>query len=102
MNAPVAGSRRVEIDAYLGWLFDLDGVLTKTAEVHAAAWKQAFDEFLDNEAERTNQTFAPFDPVVDYDRYVDGEPRADGVRNFLAARDIELPEGAADHRPGTR
>ena len=102
MNAPSAGSRPVDIGAYHGWLFDLDGVLTKTAEVHAAAWKQAFDEFLDNEAERTSQTFAPFDPIADYGRYVDGEPRADGVRNFLAARGIELPEGSDDDQPDAR
>jgi len=86
----------VDIHAYQAWLFDLDGVLTKTAEVHAAAWKQAFDEFLDEEATRSGKTFAPFDPAGDYERYVDGEPRADGVRNFLAARDIELPEGTDD------
>ncbi len=69
-------------------------MLTKTADVHAAAWKQAFDEFLDSETERSGTTFAPFDPVADYRRYVDGEPRADGVRHFLAARGIELPTGA--------
>lgn len=103
MNAPTAaGSWPVDIGAYGGWLFDLDGVLTKTAEVHAAAWKQAFDEFLDNEAERTNRAFTPFDPVADYGRYVDGEPRADGVRNFLACRDIELPEGSDGDGPDAR
>jgi len=84
----------VNIGAYRAWLFDLDGVLTKTAEVHAAAWKEAFDAFLGEEATRTGRTFAPFDPVADYDQYVDGEPRADGVRNFLASRDITLPEGS--------
>jgi beta-phosphoglucomutase family hydrolase len=83
----------VDIHAYAAWLFDLDGVLTKTAEVHAVAWKQAFDEFLEQESARTGATFAPFDPAGDYQRYVDGEPRADGVRNFLAARNISLPEG---------
>lgn len=99
---PTADTRPVDIGAYQGWLFDLDGVLTKTADVHAAAWKQAFDEFLDAEGRRTGTTFAPFDPVADYQRYVDGEPRADGVRNFLAARDIELPEGTDHDRPDTR
>ncbi len=91
-------SQRPEVDigAYRGWLFDLDGVLTKTADVHAAAWKQAFDGFLDAETKRSGKTFAPFDPVADYQRYVDGEPRADGVRHFLAARGIELPAGADD------
>ena len=74
-------------------LFDLDGVLTQTAKVHAAAWKEMFDAYLRERAERTGETFVPFDPVADYDRYVDGKPRYDGVRSFLAARGIELPEG---------
>ncbi len=89
----------MDIHAYQGWLFDLDGVLTKTAEVHASAWQQAFDGFLNEEAKRSGRTFAPFDPVRDYERYVDGEPRADGVRNFLAARGIKLPEGTDDDPP---
>jgi beta-phosphoglucomutase family hydrolase len=93
---------QIDIGAYQAWLFDLDGVLTKTAAVHAAAWKQAFDEFLDEEASRSKKAFAPFDPVHDYERYVDGEPREDGVRNFLASRNITLPEGTADDAPGTR
>jgi beta-phosphoglucomutase family hydrolase len=92
----------VDLDAYDAWLFDLDGVLTKTAAVHAEAWKQAFDTFLDAEATRSGRTYAPFDPEGDYERYVDGEPRADGVRNFLAARGIKLPEGADDDPPGAR
>ena len=74
-------------------LFDLDGVLTKTARVHAAAWKEMFDAYLRSRAARTGEGFAPFDPVRDYDEYVDGKPRYDGVRSFLAAREIELPEG---------
>lgn len=92
----------MDIYAYQGWLFDLDGVLTKTADVHASAWQQAFDGFLDEEAKRSGRAFAPFDPVRDYERYVDGEPRADGVRNFLAARDIKLPEGTDDDPPDAR
>ncbi|GGX73995.1 beta-phosphoglucomutase family hydrolase [Streptomyces anandii] len=71
-------------------LFDLDGVVTKTAVVHAAAWKETFDEFL---RARDGADFRPFDSVADYDEYVDGRPRADGVRTFLASRGIELPEG---------
>ncbi|MFC1416211.1 beta-phosphoglucomutase family hydrolase [Streptacidiphilus cavernicola] len=78
-------------------LFDLDGVLTRTAVVHAAAWKEAFDGFL---RRRDGDGFRPFDPVADYDTYVDGLPRADGVRAFLASRGVELPEGAADDPPG--
>jgi len=74
-------------------LFDLDGVLTKTALVHDAAWKEMFDDFLRDRAERTGQPFVPFDPVRDYDEYVDGRPRAEGTRAFLTSRGIELPEG---------
>jgi beta-phosphoglucomutase family hydrolase len=80
-------------------LFDLDGVLTQTAKVHAAAWKQAFDEFLRGRAERQHEKFVAFDEVQDYDKYVDGRPREDGVRTFLAARDIELPEGGPEDPP---
>ena len=80
-------------------LFDLDGVLTQTASVHAAAWKQMFDEFLRMRAEQTGQPFVPFDPVQDYAEYVDGKPRYDGVRSFLSARDIQLPEGSPDDQP---
>ncbi len=68
-------------------------MLTQTARVHAAAWKEMFDAFLRSWAERTGAPFVPFDPVADYDRYVDGRPRNDGVRTFLSARGIELPEG---------
>src|SRR5438876_2113108 len=81
-------------------LFDLDGVLTQTAKVHAAAWKEMFDAFLEDRA-RTGEKFVPFDPVADYDQYVDGKPRYDGVRSFLASRGIELPEGEPDDPPGT-
>jgi beta-phosphoglucomutase family hydrolase len=80
-------------DRVRGCLFDLDGVLTKTALVHDAAWKEMFDDFLRDRAERTGQPFVPFDPVRDYDEYVDGRPRAEGTRSFLASRGIELPEG---------
>jgi beta-phosphoglucomutase family hydrolase len=75
-------------------LFDLDGVLTKTATVHAAAWKRTFDEFLQG---REGQ--APFDEDHDYTAYVDGKPRLDGVRSFLGSRGITLPEGAQDDPP---
>jgi len=81
-------------------LFDLDGVLTKTAEVHSAAWKQMFDAYLEERAERTGTQFAPFDPVYDYDEYVDGKPRYEGVQSFLAARGIELPRGEPSDPPG--
>jgi beta-phosphoglucomutase family hydrolase len=77
-------------------LFDLDGVLTQTAKVHAAAWKQMFDEYLRRRAEQGGEPFVPFDAVEDYDQYVDGKPRYDGVRSFLASRGIVLPEGSPD------
>ncbi|MEU6106180.1 beta-phosphoglucomutase family hydrolase [Streptomyces flaveolus] len=76
-------------------LFDLDGVVTRTAVVHAAAWKETFDAFL---RERDGADFRPFTDS-DYDEYVDGRPRADGVRTFLASRGIELPEGSPDDPP---
>jgi beta-phosphoglucomutase family hydrolase len=84
-------------DVCRAWLFDLDGVLTRTADVHAAAWKAVFDEFL-----ATEGASAGFDPVDDYLRYVDGRPRADGVRTFLASRGIVLPEGDPDDPAGLR
>jgi beta-phosphoglucomutase family hydrolase len=83
-------------DGIQACLFDLDGVITKTAVVHAAAWKQTFDDFLH---QRDGDAYRPFDEVADYDEYVDGRPRADGVRTFLASRDIRLPDGAPDDPP---
>jgi beta-phosphoglucomutase family hydrolase len=80
-------------------LFDLDGVLTQTAKVHAAAWKEMFDAYMKSRAARSGDRFVPFDEVADYDEYVDGKPRQDGVRSFLASRGIELPPGAPDDPP---
>ncbi len=74
-------------------LFDLDGVLTETATLHAEAWKQMFDAYLRRRATRAGEEFRPFDADADYEAYVDGKPRYDGVRSFLASRGIELPEG---------
>src|SRR4051812_32889995 len=82
-------------DGVLACLFDLDGVLTDTAAVHAAAWKHTFDEFLQA---RDGAHFRPFDST-DYEQYVDGKPREDGVRDFLASRGITLPEGSRDDPP---
>jgi beta-phosphoglucomutase family hydrolase len=81
-------------------LFDLDGVLTQTAKVHAAAWKQMFDAYLRDRAEASGEEFVPFDHVADYDEYVDGKPRYEGVRSFLSSRGIELPQGSPDDPPG--
>jgi beta-phosphoglucomutase family hydrolase len=83
-------------DGIKACLFDLDGVLTQTAKVHDEAWKQTFDDYL---RRRDGEKFKPFDKVADYDEYVDGLPRYDGVRNFLHSRGIELPEGTPDDAP---
>ncbi len=80
----------VEVD---GVILDLDGVITRTARVHARAWKRMFDDFLERRAERSGEPFEPFSIDEDYRRYVDGKPRYDGVRSFLESRGIELPEG---------
>jgi beta-phosphoglucomutase family hydrolase len=80
-------------------LFDLDGVLTQTARVHAVAWKTTFDGFMKQRAEKTGEWFKPFDAVADYDEYVDGKPREEGVRSFLASRNVTLPDGTEDDPP---
>jgi beta-phosphoglucomutase family hydrolase len=86
-------------DGVTACLFDLDGVLTQTAKVHDRAWKQTFDDYLRERAAETGEDFTAFDPVRDYDEYVDGKPRYDGVRSFLASRGIDLPEGTPDDPP---
>jgi beta-phosphoglucomutase family hydrolase len=88
-------------DEVAACLFDMDGVVTQTAVVHAAAWKEMFDDFLREHAKSTGTEFVPFDPHADYDAYVDGKPRLDGTRSFLQARSIDLPEGTPDDPPGT-
>ena len=88
-------------DGVKACLFDMDGVVTQTAVVHAAAWKEMFDEFLRARAKSTGTEFVPFDAHAEYDAYVDGKPRLDGTRSFLESRGIELPEGKADDPPGT-
>ena len=82
-------------DGVTACLFDMDGVVTKTAVVHAAAWKQMFDEFL-----RSQPGQAPFDSVKEYDEYVDGKPRLEGTESFLESRHINLPTGEPDDKPG--
>ena len=88
-------------DGVTACLFDLDGVLTETAAVHAAAWKEMFDDFLRRRAERDGEPFVPFDPATTTTRYVDGKPRADGVRDFLASRGHRAARGHA-RRPARR
>jgi beta-phosphoglucomutase family hydrolase len=80
-------------------LFDLDGVLTPTAKMHNAAWTEMFNAYLKERADRNHVPFVPFDPVADYNGYVDGKPREDGVRDFLTSRQISLPEGRPDDPP---
>jgi beta-phosphoglucomutase family hydrolase len=80
-------------------LFDMDGVLTQTATVHAKAWAEAFDALLERRATASGEAFSPFDAKRDYTAYVDGKPRTDGVRDFLASRQITLPEGEDDDPP---
>jgi beta-phosphoglucomutase family hydrolase len=94
--ALATGSRPRLPDGITACLFDLDGVLTQTAKVHAAAWKEMFDAFLRARATQLGQPFQPFDIATDYTAYVDGKLRPDGVRAFLASRGIVLPEGVAD------
>jgi beta-phosphoglucomutase family hydrolase len=86
-------------DAVRACLFDLDGVLTPTVELHAAAWKEMFDAYLQERSKRTGEPFVPFDAHADYDEYVDGKPRADGARSFIESRGIHLPEGNPDDPP---
>lgn len=86
-------------DRYDAVLFDLDGVITDTAAVHARAWKTMFDEFLRERASQRDEAFDPFTIDGDYKRYVDGKPRYDGVRSFLQSRSIDLPEGTPDDGP---
>jgi beta-phosphoglucomutase family hydrolase len=95
MSAP----RRIDLGAFDAFLFDLDGVVTRTARVHAAAWKRLFDEYLGHRATAEGTAFRPFDAVDDYLKYVDGKPRTAGVESFLAARGISLPAGRRDDGP---
>lgn len=81
-------------------LFDMDGVVTDTAEAHAAAWKRLFDAYLEERAASRGEAFRPFDPDADYREHVDGRPRFDGVAAFLRSRGIELPFGSEDDDPG--
>jgi len=85
---------------YSAWLFDLDGVITDTASVHAGAWKRTFDRYLREVSEREGKPFEPFEINPDYFRYVDGKPRYDGVDSFLRSRGITLEWGDPDDPPG--
>jgi alpha,alpha-trehalase len=91
------------LETYLDYLdafiFDMDGVITDTTRIHADAWKQLFDEYLEKRAVKLGEHFRAFDADVDYHRYVDGKPRYDGVRSFLESRGISLPLGSSDGTP---
>jgi beta-phosphoglucomutase family hydrolase len=89
---------RIPRSRYAAVLFDLDGIITKTAKVHSAAWKALFDEYLRGRAERENERFRPFGDR-DYHQYVDGKPRYEGVKSFLKSRGIEIPFGSPEDGP---
>ncbi len=91
--------RAITRERYDAVLLDLDGVITDTASLHAACWKQMFDEYLQKRARQRGEAFRPFDVATDYRLYVDGKPRFDGVRDFLTSRGIQLPEGSSDDPP---
>ena len=98
-SSPQPKNKCITREEYDAVLFDLDGVITNTAEVHAACWKKMFDEYLQTRATQKGEGFRPFDLVTDYRLYVDGKPRFDGVRDFLTSRGIQLPEGSPDDSP---
>jgi beta-phosphoglucomutase family hydrolase len=93
-------STRIDRNQYDAVLLDLDGVITDTASLHAACWKQTFDAYLQERARRKGEPFIPFDIATDYRLYVDGKPRFDGVRDFLRSRGITLPHGEPEDSPG--
>lgn len=95
---PSTGTMTSSFAGIRALLFDLDGVLTRTAFLHAASWKRLFDEYLSERARRTGEPFVPFE-LADYRRYVDGKPRYDGVQSFLASRGISLPWGSPTDPP---
>ncbi len=87
-------AKPLDVQRLEAFLFDLDGVLTKTATVHARAWKRMFDDYLAARAAGAGEPFVPFDVTTDYLRYVDGKPRYEGVRSFLDSRGVTLPDGS--------
>lgn len=95
-DSSAGGRLPIARDRYDAVLFDLDGVLTSTAAIHATAWKQMFDDYLARRAKSRGEPFQPFDIGSDYRLYVDGRPRYEGVRQFLESRGIELPRGTPE------
>jgi beta-phosphoglucomutase-like phosphatase (HAD superfamily) len=94
-----SGGQIITRTGYDAVLFDLDGVITDTASLHAACWKRMFDEYLQRRAAQAGGEFRPFDIATDYRLYVDGKPRVDGVRDFLGSRGILLPDGTPNDPP---
>ncbi len=92
-------AEHVDLSELQAFLFDLDGVVTRTASIHATAWKRLFDDYLQQRARADGAPFVPFNLVNDYQDYVDGRPREAGVRSFLAARGLTLPVGSPDDGP---
>ncbi len=92
-------SKVIQAHLYDAAIFDLDGVVTQTAKLHAIAWKRLFDQFLENASKDRHIPFVPFDIKADYKTYVDGKPRYDGIQSFLASRRIQLPWGNPDDPP---
>lgn len=92
----------IDFEKFKAVLFDLDGVLTSTEKIHSACWKKMFDEFLQEKSTETGEDFVPFDLERDYLKYIDGKPRYQGVRDFLTARSINLPEGTLKSPPSEK
>jgi trehalose 6-phosphate phosphatase len=90
---------KIDLNKFDAVIFDMDGVITQSARVHAESWKRMFDDYLQKRAERQRQKFVPFDKEKDYYRYIDGKPRYDGTRSFLESRGISLPYGSPDDSP---
>jgi trehalose 6-phosphate phosphatase len=101
MNTAMPENGMVAISAkkFRAGIFDLDGVVTRTAKVHAAAWKKLFDEYLHQRSVKYDEEFVPFDIDSDYSLYIDGKPRAEGAKSFLKSRGINLPYGRPDDPP---
>ena len=89
----MSGAVAIELARFDAFLFDLDGVITRTADLHALAWKKLFDEYLSARSAALGTAMTPFDILTDYRAHVDGKPRSAGVRDFLASRNVRLPEG---------
>jgi len=89
----------IDVERFGAFVFDLDGVITRTASIHARAWKQLFDEFLTRRVAQSATPFIPFDPDTDYRRYVDGKSRIVGLQSFLASRQINVPLGQPGDQP---